>query len=79
MVMEISKDLAQFVIEGETEEASKDAGQRDKVKVLIGGAPVTQRFAGQIGADGYAEGAISYKELVMRLADVPAKNDNFSI
>ena len=33
------------------------AGLRDKVKVMIGGAPVTQQFADQIGADGYAENA----------------------
>jgi len=33
------------------------AGIRGKVKVLIGGAPVTQKFADEIGADGYAENA----------------------
>ncbi|NPV69790.1 MAG: corrinoid protein [Firmicutes bacterium] len=36
----------------------KEAGLRDKVKVLVGGAPVTERWAGEIGADGYAEDAI---------------------
>jgi len=30
------------------------AGLREKVKIIIGGAPVTQEFANQIGADGYA-------------------------
>ncbi len=40
-----------------TIEALKNAGIRDKVKVMIGGAPVTQQFAAQIGADGYAENA----------------------
>jgi methanogenic corrinoid protein MtbC1 len=30
---------------------------RDRVKVLIGGAPITQRFADEIGADGYGENA----------------------
>lgn len=34
-----------------------ESGQRDKVKVLIGGAPVTQGYADQIGADGYADDA----------------------
>jgi len=34
--------------------ALNDAGVRNKVKVLIGGAPVTQKYADQIGADGYA-------------------------
>jgi len=37
--------------------ALKTAGIRGKVKVLIGGAPVTQKFADEIGADGYAENA----------------------
>jgi len=40
-------------------EALKEAGLRDQVKVLIGGAPVTQAFADQIGADGYAPDASS--------------------
>jgi 5-methyltetrahydrofolate--homocysteine methyltransferase len=37
--------------------ALKEAGVRDKVKVLIGGAPVTQSFCDEIGADGYTEDA----------------------
>ena len=37
-----------------TVDALVEAGLRDKVKVMIGGAPVTQAFAEQIGADGYA-------------------------
>ena len=40
-------------------EALKEAGVRDQVKVLIGGAPVTQAYADQIGADGYAPDASS--------------------
>jgi 5-methyltetrahydrofolate--homocysteine methyltransferase len=40
-----------------TIEALTEAGVRDQVKVIIGGAPVTQAFADQVGADGYAEGA----------------------
>src|SRR4030042_860854 len=35
-----------------TIEALKSAGKRDKVKVIIGGAPVTEEYAHQIGADG---------------------------
>mgnify|MGYP005839525209 FL=1 len=42
-----------------TIEAIKAAGLRDKVKVIIGGAPVTQRYADEIGADGYAPDANS--------------------
>ena len=39
---------------GKTIQALVEAGIRDKVKVLVGGAPVTQTFADSIGADGYA-------------------------
>jgi len=39
---------------GETIQALKKAGVRDKVKVAIGGAAVTQRFADEIGADFYS-------------------------
>jgi 5-methyltetrahydrofolate--homocysteine methyltransferase len=41
----------------------KDAGLRDKVKVIIGGAPVTQAYADQIEADGYAPDAASAVDL----------------
>jgi len=37
----------------DTIQALVDAGLRDKVKVIIGGAPVSEEFAGSIGADGY--------------------------
>jgi len=40
-----------------TIEALKQAGVRERVKVLVGGAPVTQQFANQIGADGYSDNA----------------------
>ena len=40
-----------------TIEALKQAGVRERVKVLVGGAPVTRQFAQQIGADGYSESA----------------------
>lgn len=42
-----------------TLEALEEAGLRGKVKALIGGAPVTQEYADEIGADGYAPDAIS--------------------
>ena len=41
----------------DTIEALKKAGVRDRVKVLVGGAPITQQFADEIGADGYGESA----------------------
>jgi 5-methyltetrahydrofolate--homocysteine methyltransferase len=40
-----------------TIEALKNAGVREKAKVIIGGAPLTQAYADQIGADGYAPDA----------------------
>jgi 5-methyltetrahydrofolate--homocysteine methyltransferase len=45
----------------------EEAGIRDKVKVLIGGAPISQEWADTIGADGYAEDAIGAVELAKRL------------
>jgi len=41
----------------------EEAGLRDKVKVMVGGAPVTQGFAEKIGADGYAHDAVSAVDL----------------
>ena len=41
-----------------TIDALKQAGVRTKVKVLIGGAPITQKYADEIGADGYSENAV---------------------
>lgn len=43
----------------------------DKVKVMVGGAPVTDRYAQEIGADGYAEDAISAVDIAYRLMDAP--------
>ena len=42
----------------ETIQALQQAGLRDNVKVIIGGAPVTQAFADKIGADAYASDAV---------------------
>jgi 5-methyltetrahydrofolate--homocysteine methyltransferase len=43
------------------------AGIRDKVKILVGGAPVTQAYATAIGADGYAPDAGSATRLAKSL------------
>ena len=55
---------------GETINAIKEAGLRDQVKILVGGAPITAAFAEEIGADGYASNAASAvekgKELIGR-------------
>ncbi|MDZ7672800.1 MAG: hypothetical protein U5K53_08240 [Halanaerobiales bacterium] len=51
----------------DTIEVLKEEGLRDSVKVVVGGAPVTQEFADKIGADGSAPDAASAKDLVYRL------------
>ncbi len=48
-------------------EALMDAGLRDTVKVLVGGAPITQAFCELIGADGYAPDAAGAAELAKQL------------
>jgi len=48
-------------------DALVEAGVRDQVKIMIGGAPVTQRYADEIGADGYAPDAASAVDLVRSL------------
>jgi len=52
-----------------TIEALKQAGVRDQVKVLVGGAPVTAQFATEIGADGYsgnANGAVALARTLVK-------------
>ena len=53
-----------------TIEALKAAGVRDKVKVMIGGAPITQRYADEIGADGYSSNANSAVALARKFAGI---------
>ncbi len=48
-------------------DALKEANLREKVKVMVGGAPVTQAFADEIGADGYAEDAATAAEVARSL------------
>jgi 5-methyltetrahydrofolate--homocysteine methyltransferase len=43
--------------QGDAIKALEEAGIRDKVKVIVGGAPITEAFAKEIGADGYSEDA----------------------
>ncbi|GIL12077.1 MAG: corrinoid methyltransferase [Chloroflexota bacterium] len=50
-----------------TVEALKAAGLRERVKVMIGGAPVTQAYADEIGADGYSPDASSATRLAKSL------------
>ena len=48
-------------------DAIKEAGLRDQVKIMIGGAPITQEYADEIGADGYSVDAASAAELAKKL------------
>ena len=54
----------------ETLQALQDSGVRDKVSVMIGGAPVTQNYADEIGADGYAPDAASAVDKAKELLKV---------
>lgn len=51
-----------------TIDALRQAGVRDQVKVLIGGAPITQKYAEEIGADGYSENAVGAVALAKKAA-----------
>ncbi|MEC9454914.1 MAG: corrinoid protein [Pseudomonadota bacterium] len=53
---------------GKTIEALIDADVRDDVMVMVGGAPVTQEFADDMGADGYGKDALSCVSLAKKLA-----------
>ena len=59
-----------MVLQKELEEELKSAGLREKYKTIIGGAPVTQRWADRIGADAYAhdasDGVKKLKELLKK-------------
>lgn len=46
--------------------ATEEAGIRDKVKIMIGGAPVTEEYARSIGADCYTEDATSAAEMAVK-------------
>jgi corrinoid protein of di/trimethylamine methyltransferase len=48
-------------------EALEEAGIRDRVRVMVGGAPVTEAWADTIGADGYAEDVVGAVQLSKRL------------
>ena len=51
-----------------TIEAFIDEGIRDDVKIMVGGAPVSQEFADDMGADGYGKDAMECVALAKRLA-----------
>jgi len=65
---------------GEVVAALEDAGLRSRVRIAVGGAPVTTEFARQIGADGYAPEGLSALRLIEKMAGVaggdPAGGDD---
>ncbi|RLI23347.1 cobalamin-binding protein, partial [Candidatus Bathyarchaeota archaeon] len=75
VVREVSPDivglsaLMSVSMEGQrkTVEALKEAGLKDRVKVIVGGAPVTAEWAEEIGADGYAEDAFEATKVAKKL------------
>ncbi len=52
-----------------TIDALKSGGLRDNVKVVVGGAPLTQKFADDIGADGYAPDAASAVDIIKEMME----------
>lgn len=52
------------------EDQLKEAGLKDKYKTIVGGAPVNQRWADQIGADAYAEDAASAAQKIAEILSV---------
>lgn len=54
---------------GHTLKAIEEAGLREEVKVMVGGAPVDAEFAQRIGADGYGHNAVSGADLAKKLIE----------
>lgn len=48
----------------------EEAGIRDKVKVMIGGGPISQKYADKIGADGYSQNAVEAVKLAKKLLNI---------
>ena len=51
-------------------EKLKEKGIRDNVKVMVGGSPIAQKYANEIGADGYSANAVGAVKLAKRLAGI---------
>jgi 5-methyltetrahydrofolate--homocysteine methyltransferase len=67
-VLGMSALLTTTMVQMETTiEAIQEAGLRDSVKIMVGGAPVTAAFAKQIGADGYSPDAASAVDMARSL------------
>ncbi len=57
-----------MTVQKDVEDALKEAGIRDKVKTMVGGAPVTNRWAEKIGADAYCEDATDTVNFILEWA-----------
>jgi 5-methyltetrahydrofolate--homocysteine methyltransferase len=62
---------------GKTIEAFIDADLREDVKIMVGGAPVTQEFADDMGADGYGKDALACVALAKRFLKEDDEEDDF--
>jgi 5-methyltetrahydrofolate--homocysteine methyltransferase len=59
-----------------TIDALKSSGVREKVKVLIGGAPITQKYAEEIGADGFSDNAVGAVALAKKSMETPGASSH---
>jgi 5-methyltetrahydrofolate--homocysteine methyltransferase len=57
-----------------TVQAVRRAGLQGNVRVMVGGAPVTDEFASEIGADGYGADALSAVNVARRLLGLPGRH-----
>jgi corrinoid protein of di/trimethylamine methyltransferase len=57
-------------------DALKEAGLRERVRVMVGGAPISREFANQIGAEGYAPDAVKAVREAERLLKLGSKLDS---
>ena len=60
---------------GKTIDAFEEAGLRDTVRIMVGGAPVTQEFADDMGADGYGKDAMDCVDMAKELISVTPEAD----
>jgi methanogenic corrinoid protein MtbC1 len=58
-----------MTMQREVIQALAEAGLREKVRVIVGGAPVTRGWAEEIGADGYAEDAMGAVQVAKQLVE----------
>lgn len=58
---------------GDVVKAAEKAGIRDKVRIMIGGAPVTQAFCDEIGADAFTADATAASEAAVKFCSELAK------